>query len=145
MPERRSIDERVGALERRLEAGDGHVSQVAGTEKRTEPPEAGPDRTELLERIETLESTVADLEAGLQAVRGYVGTVEHVNDTVERRADAALAAVERLESAPKTPPPIATATQQKTDASSTSREPAEDTDEERGVGAGLVERLRSLR
>ena len=143
MPERRSIDERVGALERRLEAGDGHESQAAGTSQGTGHPEAGPDRTELLERIETLESTVADLEAGLQAVRGYVGTVEHVNDTVERRANAALAAVERLESAPKTPPPTATATQQAPDSSSRTAEPEEDDDSQ--AGSGLVERLRSLR
>ena len=145
MPERRSIDERVGALERRLEAGDGHESPAAGTNQQMGQSEAGPDRTELLERIETLESTVADLEAGLQAVRGYVGTVEHVNDTVERRADADLAAVERLESAPKTPPPIATATQQKTEPASATAEPEGDTDEEHGAGAGLVDRLRSLR
>lgn len=68
-------------------------------------------RDELARDVETLESRVAELEstttrqsdrmdeldAGLQAVRGFLGGVDAVNEAVERRADAAIAAVERLE------------------------------------------------
>lgn len=144
MPERRSIDERVGALERRLSAEPADTTRTTESEPAAEQPDARCDQADLQDRIETLESTVADLEAGLKAVRGYVGTVEHVNDTVERRADAALAAVERLESAPKTPPPIATATQQHAESASTATtEPDEDAETQ--PEPGLIDRLRSLR
>jgi hypothetical protein len=50
------------------------------------------------ERLDALEAELAQLQAGLQAVRGYVGNIEHVNESVERQANAAMAAVERLES-----------------------------------------------
>jgi hypothetical protein len=144
MPERRSIDERVGALERRLSAEPGDTAKTTGSEPPGGESRARSDHADLRDRIETLESTVAELEAGLKAVRGYVGTVEHVNETVERRADAALAAVERLESAPKTPPPIATATQQPVEPASTE---TADPDEkaETQTASGLIDRLRSLR
>lgn len=52
---------------------------------------------ELPERIAALETQVAELEASVQALRGYVGNVQHVNSEVERRADRALAAVESIE------------------------------------------------
>jgi uncharacterized coiled-coil protein SlyX len=52
---------------------------------------------DLPERIAALETQVAELEASVQALRGYVGNVQHVNSEVERRADRALAAVESIE------------------------------------------------
>lgn len=52
---------------------------------------------DLPERIAALETQVAELEASVQALRGYVGQIEHVNSEVERRADRALAAVESIE------------------------------------------------
>lgn len=48
--------------------------------------------------IEALRERVATLEAELDAVRGLLGGVRTVEESVERRADAALAKVERLES-----------------------------------------------
>lgn len=48
--------------------------------------------------IEALRERVATLEAELDAVRGLLGGVQAVEESVERRADAALAKVERLES-----------------------------------------------
>ncbi|MBS3759872.1 DUF7310 family coiled-coil domain-containing protein [Halodesulfurarchaeum sp.] len=144
MPERRSIDERVGALERRLSAEPADTAKTTGSEPPAGESGTRSDHADLRDRIETLESTVAELEAGLKAVRGYVGTVEHVNETVERRADAALAAVERLESAPKTPPPIATAKQQSAESASTATaEPDEDAETQ--PESSLIDRLRSLR
>lgn len=66
-----------------------------------------PEATELSEietrlgaaedRIEELEASVDELDAAIQALRGYVGNVRSVNEDVEQRADAALAATERLE------------------------------------------------
>jgi hypothetical protein len=43
-----------------------------------------------------IESRVAELEAAVEALRGYLGSVQAVNDDVERRADLALARTERL-------------------------------------------------
>jgi hypothetical protein len=45
----------------------------------------------------------------VHAVRGYVGEIRHVNAEVERTANAAVAAVDRLDAASGTPPAIATA------------------------------------
>ena len=44
-----------------------------------------------------LESRVAELEAAIEALRGYAGSVRSINRTVERRADRALATAERLQ------------------------------------------------
>lgn len=52
---------------------------------------------DLPERLAALETQVAELEAAVQALRGYVGNVRHVNSEVERRVDTALAAVENEE------------------------------------------------
>jgi ABC-type transporter Mla subunit MlaD len=54
----------------------------------------GSTADDLSERVAALETQVAELEAAVQALRGYVGNVNHVNSEVERRVDAALAAVE---------------------------------------------------
>jgi len=79
------LDERVAALERALT--DGHEFEDLG--------EAGDlaARVEALDdRIAGLEERIDDLDAAVQAVRGYVGNVRSVNREVERRVDAALAA-----------------------------------------------------
>lgn len=85
------MEDRLAAVERAL------------TESET-PPAALSDATELEERVTAveerlaaLETELAELDAGLQAVRGYAGAIRATNREVERRADAALAAVEELE------------------------------------------------
>lgn len=91
MSEETAIERRLSAVERAIADGDGEIAALA---------EAG-DREERLraleERVEAIEDSIADLEAATQALRGYVGNVRSVNEDVEQRADAALAAVERLE------------------------------------------------
>lgn len=84
------LDARLRAVERALVDGD--------------PPESLAAAGELTTRIETVEERLADLEertlaleAATRALSGYVGNVRHVNRAVERRAEAALAAVDRLE------------------------------------------------
>ena len=153
MPERRTIDDRLSALERRLD------DRAAGkAESQTDPQTAETNdesTTQQLEaRVASLEAEIADLEAGLQAVRGYVGSVERVNESVEQRANAAIAAVERLESAPKTPPPIATATPGHTAGEGPDQQPEDgppeankwtDSPASEDGPAGVLERLRALR
>lgn len=86
------LDDRVRALERAVS-------------ERDDPPEGLPAiadvtaaTTDLDDRVSDLESRVADLVARQQAVEAYVDRVDHVNESIERRADAALAAIDRLES-----------------------------------------------
>lgn len=91
MPDRDELDRRLRSVERTLSGDDHDLESLRET-------------GELADRIETLESTlaeaesrIAELEAATQALRGYVGNVRSVNEDVERRADAALIAVDRLE------------------------------------------------
>ena len=85
-----SIDERLRAVERAI--------------SEDEVPEHVAERAALTGRVEGIEATVTDaeerlseLEAAVQALRGYVGEVRTVNRDVEQRADSALAKVEELE------------------------------------------------
>lgn len=85
------LERRLQAVERALTDGEDDVAGLADAATLTDRVE---DHDE---RLATLEERVDDLDAATQAVRGYVGSVRSVNEDVERRADAALAAVERLE------------------------------------------------
>lgn len=79
---------RLRAVERALTDGDvapADLSEPAAREERL-------DR--LAARVEELEGRLAEAEAGIEAVRGYVGSVRAVNREVERRADAALSAAD---------------------------------------------------
>ncbi|MGB9963920.1 DUF7310 family coiled-coil domain-containing protein [Halobacterium hubeiense] len=85
------LAERLRAVERALTDGDAPVSDLsdaAAVHDRLDSLEA--EVTELGERLDTLDATV-------QSLHGYVGDVEAVNERVQRRADAAREAVERLE------------------------------------------------
>lgn len=86
------LRERVEAVERALTDGDGDLTALA------EGAAAAERVAGLEDDIEELREEVADLSAATQAIRGYVGNVRSVNESVEERADAALAAVESLES-----------------------------------------------
>lgn len=112
MPQERSLEARLSAVERTIgsvTASDGSSVGQACEESRDLAVGGQHDAggTDISARIEDLEARVTELEAGLQAIRGYVGNVDHVNQSVERRANAAIAAVERLESAPDTQPALA--------------------------------------
>jgi septal ring factor EnvC (AmiA/AmiB activator) len=85
------ITARLRAVERALTDGDTHVedlSDSAAVHERLDDLAA--DVATLTERLDALDATV-------QSLHGYVGELEHVNDRVVRRADAARAAVERLD------------------------------------------------
>ncbi len=91
MSDEETLTRRLRAVERSLTDGDHDVEALR---------EAGvlADRVESLElQLSEAEDRITELEAATQALRGYVGNVRSVNEDVERRADAALAAVDRLE------------------------------------------------
>jgi hypothetical protein len=85
------VDERLRAVERALtdDGRDGTAPEdVASLAARLDAVE---------EQVDALTDRVDELAASTQAVRGYVGNVRSVNRDIEQRADAALAAVESLE------------------------------------------------
>jgi hypothetical protein len=142
-----TLERRLAAIERALD-GERHDPDLSDSE----------DGAALESRIETLESRVDELDAAVQSIRGFLGGVSAVNESVEQRADTAVAAVERLErrldesegadDAPDTRgegadpaeiPPIVsdgTGDESDTEAKSETDEPTE---------SGLRERLRELR
>ncbi|MGQ3328567.1 DUF7310 family coiled-coil domain-containing protein [Halorubrum sp. FL23] len=79
------VEERLRAVERALTETDDAVADV------TDEATATAERAELSKRLDDLEGRVEELEAATQAIRGYVGSVRAVNQSVERRADLALA------------------------------------------------------
>ncbi|WP_439025564.1 DUF7310 family coiled-coil domain-containing protein [Haloarchaeobius sp. DT45] len=101
------LDDRLRAVERAITDDDSVPGGVGvdgpdsatggewttGTETRDSTQ---PD-SRLTDRLDEVETTVAELEAAVQALRGYAGNVRSVNERVEQRADGALAAVESLE------------------------------------------------
>lgn len=86
-----AVDERLRAVERTLTGDDRSVPDLQGRAELTSSV------ADLTERMERIEDRLDELDAATQALRGYVGNVRAVNADVERRADAALAAVESLE------------------------------------------------
>lgn len=91
MTDQDRLERRLSAVERSL-TGDEQTldALVEGGELQ--------GRVEGLEaELAAAEERIAELEAATQALRGYVGNVRSVNEDVAQRADAALAAVDRLE------------------------------------------------
>lgn len=89
--DRERLADRLAAVERRLTDADpdgGGLADVAAVEGRL---------SELEARADDLDARLGEVESGLQALRGYVGGVDAVDEAVERRADAALAKAEELE------------------------------------------------
>lgn len=89
----RDLDARLDAVERALTDGDTDLTDLR------EASGVAEDLQALEARLDTVESRLDELEAGLEAVRGYAGNVRAVNREVERRASAALAKAETVETA----------------------------------------------
>ncbi|MEF8856145.1 MAG: hypothetical protein V5A16_01850 [Haloplanus sp.] len=90
MDDGRPLRERVEALERAVT--DGHAADGL--------PDAGRIATrvdDLEAAVEEMSDRIAELEAAVQALRGFAGGVRAVDESVERRANAAIARVDRLE------------------------------------------------
>ncbi|MBV0923662.1 hypothetical protein KTS45_05555 [Halomicroarcula limicola] len=91
MTDAETLEERVRTVERAVTDGDHEfpeATELADLRARVEALE---------QRFAELDDRTSELEAATQALRGYVGNVRSVNQDVERRADAALAAVEEME------------------------------------------------
>ena len=86
-----TLAERVRTVERAVTDGDHTFPAVDDLAELTSRVEA------LEQQVTELDERTAELEAATQALRGYVGNVRSVNERVERRADTALSATERLE------------------------------------------------
>ncbi|GEM_PF-2261604 len=86
------LDRRLAAVERAVVDDERPVSDVASMATL----EGTVSRLEGL--VTDHERRLAELEAADRSLEGFVDSVHHVNDDVERRANAALAAVDRLES-----------------------------------------------
>ena len=86
-----TLAERLQTVERAVTDGTTEfpaVTELAEVENRMDTVE---------QRVDDLDERTAELEAATQALRGYVGNIRAVNEDVEQRADAALAATDRLE------------------------------------------------
>jgi chromosome segregation ATPase len=96
------------------------------------------------ERLDTLESRVSELEATTRALRGYVGGVRAADTEIERRADAALAAVSRLDAELETIRAEREDTEASTAPSPDEEDPASSFDEEDPASSpdDPIERLR---
>lgn len=84
-----TLSERVSTLERTVTDGEMPSIQEDAELRRTTADLAG--------RMDDFEAELDELDAAVQALRGYVGNIRAVNDDVERRADAALAKAETAE------------------------------------------------
>jgi polyhydroxyalkanoate synthesis regulator phasin len=85
------IEERLSAVERTVVDGDYELTEL------TDLASLAADVEELESRLDSLEQRFAELEASAKATQGYVSNIESVNEDVEQQADAAIAAVDRLE------------------------------------------------
>lgn len=85
------LEERLSAVERAVLDGDhrlGDLSEVATLAEEIDG---------LASRLDEIERRIAELEGETEALRGYVGNVQSVNEDVERRASSAFATVDRIE------------------------------------------------
>ena len=139
-----SLAARVAAVERALTDGGSVADLSDAAELQRQLDTLTDDLDTLTERVDALEATV-------QSLHGYVGEIEHVNERVERRADAARAAVERLDEQSRSPTPdrVQPGTGQSSstdndDTASTAVDHAVDVPGESGEeGESLLDRLRS--
>jgi len=81
-----TIQRRLRAVERTLESDGDHRR-----------PTTDEDRQHVDERVATVETQLHELQAAVQAVRGYAGNVRTVNREVEQRAELAIERVDALE------------------------------------------------
>ncbi|WP_276300571.1 DUF7310 family coiled-coil domain-containing protein [Halorussus lipolyticus] len=86
-----ALDERLRAVERALTDHDSDLTDLRDAAELTREVER------LADRLDDAEERLDGLDAGTQALRGYVGNVRAVNESVERRADTALAKAEEVE------------------------------------------------
>ena len=120
-----TLSERLDAVERALTDGEADLTDVRDRAALS----AEVDRLD--DRLDEVETRLEELDAAVEAVRGYAGNVRAVNRDVERRASAALAKAEALESAIDDPDdagtPVATAPSSTTDSDGVDASRGDDT------------------
>jgi chromosome segregation ATPase len=85
------LAERVDTIERAIGDGTHEFPAIEELSQLT-------DRIETIEkRLDRLEEQTTELDGATQALRGYVGNIRSVNERIEQRADAAMAATDRIE------------------------------------------------
>jgi chromosome segregation ATPase len=85
------LAERVDTIERAIGDGTHEFPAIEELNQLT-------DRIETIEkRLDRLEEQTTELDGATQALRGYVGNIRSVNERIEQRADAAMAATDRIE------------------------------------------------
>jgi len=86
-------------LEQRVEAVENAVTQgTTEFEDIKEIAELTAELESMGKKLEKIEQRLAAVEGATQSLEGYVGNVKSVNGETEKQADAAVAAVDRLES-----------------------------------------------
>jgi len=137
MSELDAIDDRLRAVERALTGSDDALTDLESSAELT-------DRTDdLARRVDELEERLDELDAATQALRGYVGNVRAVNEDVAERADAALAAVERLDEQRDDATTTARLARRPSPRRPTATAPAEPSDSDSGT-TGLLDRVRRV-
>ncbi|MFC7231720.1 hypothetical protein ACFQMM_10450 [Saliphagus sp. GCM10025308] len=91
MTDTERLERRLAGVERALLEDERPFDDLA------EVAALGTDVAEFEDRLEAHDRRIAEVEGSVQATSGFVDNVRHVNDDVERRANVALAAVDRLE------------------------------------------------
>lgn len=116
------LRDRLAAVERTVTDGEGDLQALADGAATAERVD------DLAADVAALRDDVDELSAATQALRGYVGNVRSVNESVEDRADAAVAAVEsfqaRLEELERTGATDPSADRTADDARGVDRDPA---------------------
>jgi len=85
------IEQRLAAVERTVVDGDHDLEELADVSALTD------DVRELESTVEEFSSRLAEVEADLESLGGYVSNVDSVNEDVQQQAFAAMATVDRLE------------------------------------------------
>lgn len=120
-----TLSERLDAVERALTEGEADLTDVR------ERAALSAELDRLDDRLDGIEARLDELDAAVEAVRGYAGNVRAVNRDVERRASAALAKAEALETALDAPDdtatPVATALSSTLDADGSDEKPEDGT------------------
>lgn len=85
------IDQRLSAVESTVVDGNVNLDDLSDVSELMEELER------VNARLDELESRLSELEGVTQSLEGYVGNIRTVNEETEKQADAAMAAVDRLE------------------------------------------------
>ncbi|MFC6756487.1 MULTISPECIES: DUF7310 family coiled-coil domain-containing protein [Haloarcula] len=89
----------IEQLEQRVEAVENAVTHgKTEFEDIKEVAELTAELESMAKKLEKMEQRLAAVEGATQSLEGYVGNVKSVNSETEKQADAAVAAVDRLES-----------------------------------------------